>query len=524
MSRYGLAGESNKVEESKRNMSTYVLIPIKPLVESKTRLAPFFNQEERSSFVKALMRDLASELSQSKYVKQTIICTRDPKVRSLAATLGFHCISESKKARELEDFIDQLISVALVNGAKIAVNTSIDLPLFSASALDKMIEMSEPRCVVFTIWREGGVSTLLRRPPDVVRTPCKCDQPELLALLRAAHSNIRYKFCDSFALSFDVDYPRDLIQCFAFLSILKSHSRTFKFVRRYITEVRKRNTDSLLFSPGRSFIRKLGLVDIERTTYTVVTSQSTVSELTANLRRTKIFRNPVLFDQKRHFVIDGHHRVEAARALGCQRIPVQFVDYEDPLIKAKKWIRAISQIKRPRQLEEILVGNGLEFEEVSEPVSMDKYTHILYHDRILRVLEKTEDAWQRMQTMARLEQSMMLNGLLVRFETDLDGQLKLTRGECDALLVPFSVSKQLTLEAALSDKPFATTENRSVVPGRILHTDIPLGLLNIQIAYDEALRKLRRNLSKRCVSYHEPGKWVDYRRYEEDIFVFEDSL
>ena len=511
-----------------RSQATYMLIPIKPLAESKTRLSSFFNQEERANLVRCFMRDLANELSQSKYVKETLVCTRDQKVRSLARKLGFQCISENEKARGLSDLINQLISAAVAKGAKAAVITSVDHPLLSAKALDNMIEMSEPQCVAFTIWRGGGVSMSLRCPPSVVPALDRADQPELLAIAHSTRkSKAKLKHCDSFVLSFDVDYPRDLIECFAFLSVIKRHSYTFKFLRQYIKEVRRENGLSLSFFPGSRFVRKLDLVEVKWMLTTVITSPSSVSEIKAELLSTKTIRDPILFDRKRNFIVDGHHRLEALRSLGCVRAPVQFIDYDDPAVEAKKWIRAISRIQEPKQLERILKENGLEFEKVDKPVSPDKFTHIHYRDEVLRLIEKTEDTWQRMQTIARLEDSMVEKNLAFHMETDSDAKVKLNRKQCDALLVPFSVSKELTIEAALTRKPFAAIENRSVVPGRILRANVPLNILNSGIGHDEARRELERILSNRRVSYQEPGSrdvFPNFRRYEEDVFIFQSAM
>jgi hypothetical protein len=39
-------------------------------------------------------------------------------------------------------------------------------------------------------------------------------------------------------------------------------------------------------------------------------------------------------------ILDGHHRYEALKSLGCTRIPVFLVDYDDPTITLTTWPNA----------------------------------------------------------------------------------------------------------------------------------------------------------------------------------------
>lgn len=40
-----------------------------------------------------------------------------------------------------------------------------------------------------------------------------------------------------------------------------------------------------------------------------------------------ILKRPIVVDEKTKIIIDGHHRVEALKMLGCTKIPVCYVDY-----------------------------------------------------------------------------------------------------------------------------------------------------------------------------------------------------
>jgi 2-phospho-L-lactate guanylyltransferase (CobY/MobA/RfbA family) len=500
--------------------ATYLLIPIKPFGESKSRLRSLFSVEERTELVKCLMKDFAIEIRKSNYVKATVVCTADPKVKSFARKLGFATIQEEAD-RGIRAAIKQLTSTASTRGAKIVVDASIDLPLFSDLALDRMIEMSEPKSAVFTIWRNGGVSTLLRRPPDIVTMPDEPDELELNLLVNAMKSKGSLKYCDSLTLSLDLDLPLDVIQSYIYLSYLKQRSHLFQFLQAHIGGVRKRNGNIVEFLPGPKFVRKLDLIRISGIIRTVRTDAAKYQKLIALLSSKGILTNPVLYDPIGNFLIDGHRRVEALQSMGFERVPVQFVKFEDPVFTVGIWVRVISGLAARHQLEDIIIKLGLEAAECVPPSVYGDHTYLVYPDKCLRLIGESDDPWERMEKLASIEKQMRDAGLSVRLETVSDAHNTLVRGDCDVLLIPRSVSKEQTLQAIFERRPFATVENRSIIPGRILHTDVSLDLLGSKLSDNDARRMLRKKLRERWLSYVEPGSWIESRRYEEDVFVFD---
>ena len=47
----------------------------------------------------------------------------------------------------------------------------------------------------------------------------------------------------------------------------------------------------------------------------------------AEISRSDKINNPVIVDRKTKIILDGHHRVESLKQLGCQLIPAMMVDY-----------------------------------------------------------------------------------------------------------------------------------------------------------------------------------------------------
>lgn len=63
-------------------------------------------------------------------------------------------------------------------------------------------------------------------------------------------------------------------------------------------------------------------------------------ELTEQIRRDGVLKRPVLVADRDFVILDGHHRVEALRALGCKRVSVYLVDYDSDLVNLGTWPNA----------------------------------------------------------------------------------------------------------------------------------------------------------------------------------------
>jgi hypothetical protein len=65
--------------------------------------------------------------------------------------------------------------------------------------------------------------------------------------------------------------------------------------------------------------------------------------------RAGILKSPVIVDRESLVVLDGMHRVEALRNLGCRFMCVCLVDYMSPGIRVDRWFRVVSS---PISIEE----------------------------------------------------------------------------------------------------------------------------------------------------------------------------
>jgi ParB-like chromosome segregation protein Spo0J len=60
---------------------------------------------------------------------------------------------------------------------------------------------------------------------------------------------------------------------------------------------------------------------------------SVLNRLLIKMERENKFSVAIIVDANTMTILDGHHRFEAAKRLGCKKVPCLLVDYNDPEIK-----------------------------------------------------------------------------------------------------------------------------------------------------------------------------------------------
>ena len=58
------------------------------------------------------------------------------------------------------------------------------------------------------------------------------------------------------------------------------------------------------------------------------------------IKRDGYLKKPILVAQDDYVILDGHHRFEALRELGCQRIPCYLIDYFSDAVQLGLWPEA----------------------------------------------------------------------------------------------------------------------------------------------------------------------------------------
>lgn len=64
--------------------------------------------------------------------------------------------------------------------------------------------------------------------------------------------------------------------------------------------------------------------------------------LTREIADDSVLKYPIVIDAATRTILDGHHRHQALRSLGCMSIPAFAVDYSDPSIRVGSWRKGVA--------------------------------------------------------------------------------------------------------------------------------------------------------------------------------------
>lgn len=82
---------------------------------------------------------------------------------------------------------------------------------------------------------------------------------------------------------------------------------------------------------------EIHLVKLEELHEHEETDPAHLKELTKQIAADKILKHPIVVDEKTNIILDGEHRYNALKSLGCKRIPAIYVDYNSPNILVQTW-------------------------------------------------------------------------------------------------------------------------------------------------------------------------------------------
>lgn len=83
-----------------------------------------------------------------------------------------------------------------------------------------------------------------------------------------------------------------------------------------------------------------------------------LTQMREEIRRDGVLRTPILVADRDWVILDGHHRYEALRELGCRRIPAYVVDYDSDVVHVGVWPNAIvREVTKEEVIRRGVTGN-----------------------------------------------------------------------------------------------------------------------------------------------------------------------
>ncbi|MCI0711992.1 MAG: 2-phospho-L-lactate guanylyltransferase [Chloroflexi bacterium] len=150
-------------------MITWAIVPVKPLIRAKSRLADVLSPKERENLsVKMLLRTL-TVLKSTPDINNVLVISRDTQVLSLARVQGVHTVQESGQP-ELNNALARASTLLQSWGVEATLVLPADLPLLCREDLERIIAYGKysGTVVISPDSVEDGTNALFLYPPSLI--------------------------------------------------------------------------------------------------------------------------------------------------------------------------------------------------------------------------------------------------------------------------------------------------------------------------------------------------------------------
>lgn len=189
-------------------MKLWLLTPVKPLLESKSRLSEVLPADRRADLVRRMLAHVLRSAQAAEVLTGMVAISRDPEVLVSSQRLGAEGLLET--GYDLNAALTQGRELVLRRGADALLVLPADLPLLTVDDVRQLytLALHQPG-VVIAPSRDGGTSALLLRPPGAIEFAF--GEGSFVRHCALAQANdMPYRVYESPTLAFDVDRPEDL--------------------------------------------------------------------------------------------------------------------------------------------------------------------------------------------------------------------------------------------------------------------------------------------------------------------------
>ncbi|MEM4245961.1 MAG: ParB N-terminal domain-containing protein [Candidatus Bathyarchaeia archaeon] len=247
-----------------------------------------------------------------------------------------------------------------------------------------------------------------------------------------------------------------------------------------------------------------------------------VSRLSKRIRDEGALHHPILADKGSYTVLDGMHRLEAVKRLGCRRILVCLMDYFNPTITVRVWYRCFKDVLPAALMKALETERGLKhtnrsLEEIrtslgSSTIDLAVLAEKYYVLHSGRSLEYAIDLVKRVEKEAESP---------ITYETEEEAIRGFREGRASAVLCLRPILKEEIVSFAKVGRLLPCKTTRHLVPARPIGIDVPLETLSDEkTPLASVNEELARSLERRKALILPPGTVVNGRRYEEELLSF----
>ena len=214
-----------------------IVIPVKILAQSKTRLAGILSDGERAELSFAMFQDMLKVLLEVQDAPAITIVTDDPNVAQRSSSAGVRVVPECGVG--VNSALDQLAGRLSRNGIASLLILSADLPTVTRLDIDTLVSRRAAAVTIVPALADGGTNALLCSPPNAIAFQFG-GESAANHLAAARLSRITAQQMEIPNLQRDIDRPEDL----SWLVAREATGETYSFLaRRSIAERLPRASD-----------------------------------------------------------------------------------------------------------------------------------------------------------------------------------------------------------------------------------------------------------------------------------------
>lgn len=191
-------------------MKLWLIAPVKPFAEGKSRLATVLSGQQRYALNQQLFHNLLAQAQTAQLFTGVIVVGRDPQI--LTDVAWDRVIFEHEENHSLNGALEQARLRALKLQADAILILPADLPLLTTEDISQLYRLgtTQPGMVIAPS-HDGGTNALLLHPPQPLPFAFGLHSFARHCAL-AEQMGLSYRVFASPSLSFDVDWPEDLAQ------------------------------------------------------------------------------------------------------------------------------------------------------------------------------------------------------------------------------------------------------------------------------------------------------------------------
>ncbi len=194
-------------------MKLWLIAPVKPFTEGKSRLAAVLSHQQRHDLNQRLFHNLLGQVKATQLFAGVIVVGSDPEI---IADIGWESVQFEQEAHpSLNGALEQARQRALDLHADAILVLPADLPLLTPADIGQLYALGQAQpAMVIAPSHDGGTNALLLHPPQSVQTLPFAFGLQSFArhCAIAEQAGLPYHIFESPSLSFDVDWPEDLAQ------------------------------------------------------------------------------------------------------------------------------------------------------------------------------------------------------------------------------------------------------------------------------------------------------------------------